>query len=305
MSAAHVFGAGSLVSCNVCGIYRMRRSTGFFYAEDVHSNWSAYAPECVPLPVEVPWRHRPVVMFDVETTGLDWAVDRVIEVGIVMGWLEESASGGYEARVQATKQTLINPGSEYRSKVEDTITGLTGIEWSELEAAPSADDACSRLGAFLDEALGDHDPIIAAYNARFDHPFLVSLFQRSAYGIPFVLRNVVDQPDGKFFFDPCVWSRKLAKYAKGGHKLMTVANRLGLIAEGDEARAHRADFDAEVALRVLGRFAGDVPEDLVELYYWQRAADAEWALNFFGTYMPRKHRDERIERLRLSKQESE
>ena len=82
----------------------------------------------------------------------------------------------------------------------------------------------------------------AAYNALFDRAFLMSEFSRAkadTSGVPALTREVE-------WLDPLVWAREIQEGEKS-RSLGDVAARLGVSLE----KAHRAQDDAEAALRVL------------------------------------------------------
>ena len=87
--------------------------------------------------------------FDVETTGLSAASDRLTEIGAVL------FSGG---KVLDTFSTFVDPGMH----IPANITELTGIKDSDVAGAPSEAEA---MRAFLDFCGGR--PLIA-HNAAFD-----------------------------------------------------------------------------------------------------------------------------------------
>ena len=93
------------------------------------------------------------VVFDLETTGLSAARDRICELGAV--------------RVRALElvdsfQSLVNP----RVALPEPIARLTGLREEELRGAPPVQLV---LGRFLDFA---GDDLLVAHNARFDQRFL-------------------------------------------------------------------------------------------------------------------------------------
>ncbi|MGA8922770.1 MAG: 3'-5' exonuclease, partial [Candidatus Dormiibacterota bacterium] len=73
---------------------------------------------------------------DLETTGLDPARDRVIEIGAVAF----TAEG-----VTSTLEQLVDPGRA----VPDTVLRLTGIKQEELRGAADAAIALRELASFL------------------------------------------------------------------------------------------------------------------------------------------------------------
>lgn len=101
---------------------------------------------------------QPLAFIDLETTGANFARDRVLEIGIV----EVDRDGVREW------SSLVNPGVS----VTPFITGLTGIDDAMVADAPDfaalADDLRRRLAGRL----------FVAHNARFDYGFLKAEFAR-------------------------------------------------------------------------------------------------------------------------------
>ena len=133
-----------------------------------------------------------MVFIDLETTGANFARDRILEIGLV----EVSNDGASEW------STLIAPGVP----VSSFITGLTGIDDAMVAGAP----AFERIATELRERL--QGKLLVAHNARFDYGFLKAEFAR--LGVDFrspVLCTVK-------------LSRKLAPKA-GRHNLDTLIER--------------------------------------------------------------------------------
>ncbi|HHH82498.1 MAG TPA: 3'-5' exonuclease, partial [Chloroflexi bacterium] len=79
---------------------------------------------------------RPLIAFDLETTGLDPARDAVIEIGAVRFRGD---------RVEAEWSTLINPGRP----LPNPIIELTGINDEMLAQAPRITEVLDDLHAFV------------------------------------------------------------------------------------------------------------------------------------------------------------
>jgi DNA polymerase-3 subunit epsilon len=101
---------------------------------------------------------EPLIFVDLETTGANFANDRIIEIGFV----EVDADGVREW------STLVNP----ECSVSSFITGLTGIDTQMVEGAPRFGD----LAPLVLEKLRGR--LFIAHNARFDYSFLKSEFKR-------------------------------------------------------------------------------------------------------------------------------
>ena len=110
----------------------------------------------------------PLVFVDLETTGANFANDRIIEIGLV----KVSQHEVYEW------SSLVNPGQP----VSTFITGLTGIDSTMVESAP-------RFAQIADEVLEKlRGCLFVAHNARFDYSFLKQEFKR--LGIEFRATNL-------------------------------------------------------------------------------------------------------------------
>ncbi len=108
---------------------------------------------------------RPLVFFDLETTGVDVDEDRVIEIACVKILPD---------RTKQPYQTLVNPGRF----LPPEVTELTGITDEDLVAAPRFEEVADDLTLLL----ADSD--LAGYNAvKFDLPVLRNEFGR--IGRPF------------------------------------------------------------------------------------------------------------------------
>lgn len=93
------------------------------------------------------------IALDLETTGLNPAYDRIIEIG--MARVEQG-------KVTATYSTLINPGIT----VSERVVCLTGIHNDELADKPRIEDVIMKILDFI----GDY-PILG-HNIIFDYSFL-------------------------------------------------------------------------------------------------------------------------------------
>lgn len=172
---------------------------------------------------DVPWEEVEIALLDVETTGRDASIDRVIEVGIAV------ARGG---KIISMHNWLVNPGVP----IPAASTEVHGIKDADVADKPSFAEIAREIA----ETLGGRVP--AAYNALFDKAFLLSELARASMDVgpyPSLKRDVV-------WVDPLVWAREIQQ-AEKSRSLGDVAQRLGI----ELARAHRASEDAEAAARVL------------------------------------------------------
>ena len=151
---------------------------------------------------------------DLETTGLDPARDRVIEVGAVAFTPE---------RVTTTLERLVDPGRA----VPETVLRLTGIKPEELRGAASAESALGELADFL----RGRQPV--GHGARLDVDFL------SAAGLWDPEAEILDTLDVARILLPSAAS----------HSLPLLAAEMGF----NQPRPHRALDDADATRQLLLR----------------------------------------------------
>jgi len=172
---------------------------------------------------DAPWQEIDVALLDVETTGRDASVDRVVEVGIVVG---------RHGDVVAKYNWLIDPGIPIPAEV----SAIHHITDDMVAGKPRFEAIASEIAQAL------RGCVPAAYNALFDRAFMMSEFARAkadTTGVPALTKDVE-------WIDPLVWARDIQQGEKS-RSLGDVAARLGVSLEN----AHRAQDDAEAALRVL------------------------------------------------------
>ena len=151
---------------------------------------------------------------DLETTGLDPARDRVIEIGAVAFTPD---------RITSTLEQLVDPGRA----VPDVVLRLTGIKQEELRGAANPDDALRRLADFL----RGRQPV--GHGARLDVEFL------EAAGLWDGSQQVLDTLDIARILLP----------AAGSHSLPLLSTEMGFI----QPRPHRALDDADATRQLLLR----------------------------------------------------
>lgn len=171
---------------------------------------------------DAPWEELEIALLDVETTGRDASVDRVVEVGIVFRRGSEFVKHNW----------LIDPGIPIPAEV----TAVHHITDDMVRGKPRFEAVAHEIADVL------RGRIPAAYNAPFDRAFMMNEFSRVKYdttGIPALTRDVE-------WIDPLIWARDIQSNERS-RSLGDVAARLGISLEN----AHRAQDDAEAALRVL------------------------------------------------------
>jgi len=207
-------------SLDACGCF----PTGRHYAGIAHLLRTVTRGLLEELAADAPWAELPIALIDVETTGKDASVDRVVEVGVAI------ARGG---EVVERKNWLVNPGRPIPKEASD----VHKITDDDVKDAPAFERVAQEIVAALAGC------IPAAYNAAFDRAFLTSELGRAGLS----LRRDVE------WLDPLVWARELQQ-GERSRALGEVAARLGIALEN----AHRASDDAEAALRVMLALGRDV-----------------------------------------------
>lgn len=197
------------------------------------------------LDASAPWVDQPIAFLDVETTGRNAAVDRLVEVAVVIG------RGG---DVVARHSWLIHPGRPIPAE----STAVHGIKDEDVAGKPPFAAVAREI---LDALAG---AIPAAYNAVFDRGFLLAELERAQVfpeNPPPAMRREVD------WIDPLTFARELYKH-EDSRALSDMAALLGITL----VNAHRATDDAEAALRVLYALAKDsrVPKAYGSFIHEQR-----------------------------------
>src|SRR6202171_2200248 len=159
---------------------------------------------------------------DLETTGLDPARDRVIEVGAVAFTPD---------RVSATMERLVDPGRT----VPETVLRLTGIRQEELRGAATPDHALRELSEFL----RGRQPV--GHSARLDVDFL------TAAGLWDPAQEILDTLDVARILLP----------AAASHSLPLLAVEMGF----SQPRPHRALDDADATRQLLLRLREEAAAD--------------------------------------------
>ena len=181
---------------------------------------------------------------DLETTGLDPARDRVIEVGAVAFTHD---------RITTTLERLVDPGRP----VPETVLRLTGIKQEELRGAASAESALRELADFLQ----GRQPV--GHGARLDVDFL------AAAGLWDPAIEILDTLDVARILLPSAAS----------HSLPLLATEMGF----NQPRPHRALDDADATRQLLLRLrdeAAGLDESLKESML-ALVAPYEWSIARF------------------------
>lgn len=162
---------------------------------------------------------RPLIVFDLETTGLDLVKDRIIQISYIKVTPQGDELRGNE---------LVNPQKDIPLVVQQ----LTGISNEIVSSKPTFKELAPALAATF------RGCDFAGFNSnRFDVPMLAEEFLRAEVDFDFSKCRLIDAQTIYHRMEP----RNLAAAYKfyTGHKME------------DDFRAHRADQDTEATYRVL------------------------------------------------------
>ena len=162
---------------------------------------------------------KPLVIFDLETTGLDLVKDRIIQISYIKVYPDGREERGNE---------LVNP----EKPIEPIITQLTGISNEDVKDKPTF----KQLGAVLAEKFTGCD--FAGFNSNhFDIPLLAEEFLRAGIDFDFSKCKMID---AQTIFHKMERRNLAAAYKFYCGRKME-----------EDFEAHRADQDTEATYRVL------------------------------------------------------
>ena len=113
-------------------------------------------------------KYRRLVLFDTETTGLNYCRDEIIEFAAVVA---EQKDGCLTVCREYDELIRLTPGNTIPPEIQK-LTGITDIDL--LEKGISKEQLCSDIGEMITE-----DTLLIAYNAHFDLSFLYYLLLRN------------------------------------------------------------------------------------------------------------------------------
>ena len=162
---------------------------------------------------------KPLVIFDLETTGLDLVKDRIIQLSYIKVYPNGKEERGDE---------LINP----EMQIPELITQLTGISNDDVKDKPSF----KQLAKKIENVFQGSD--IAGFNSNhFDVPLLAEEFLRAGINFDFSKACLIDA---------CTIFKKMERRNLASAYKFYCGRRME-----DDFEAHRADQDTEATYRVL------------------------------------------------------
>ncbi|MBO4485529.1 MAG: 3'-5' exonuclease [Prevotella sp.] len=162
---------------------------------------------------------KPLVVFDLETTGLDLVKDRIIQISYIKVYPD-----GREER----ENLFVNPECE----IPDIVITLTGITNEQVANAPTFKE----LSAHINEVFAGCD--IAGFNSnQFDVPLLAEEFLRAGIDFDFSKCHLIDAH---------IIFRKMERRNLAAAYKFYCGRKME-----EDFEAHRADQDTEATYRVL------------------------------------------------------
>ncbi|MDD3387259.1 MAG: 3'-5' exonuclease [Prevotella sp.] len=181
---------------------------------------------------------KPLIVFDLETTGLDLVNDRIIQISYI-----KVMPNGDEER----KNLFVNP----EKPIPLLVQQLTGITDADVKDAPTF----KQLARQLEDAFKGCD--FAGFNSnRFDIPLLAEEFLRAGIDFDFAKCRLIDAQTIYHKMEPRNLAAAYRFYT--GHKM------------DEDFTAHRADEDTEATYRVL--------QGQLDMYNPETAEEEERAL---------------------------
>lgn len=192
---------------------------------------------------------RPLAFFDIETTGLNIASDRIVEISILKIFPPDGAR-------KESKTLLINP----TIPIPKEVTRIHGIDDADVAEAPTFRELAPELSAFL----GDSD--LAGYNCNhFDIPLLMEEFLRAGIDFEMKDRHLVDVQ---------------AIFHKKEERTLTAAYRFYC---GKElANAHSAEADINATYEILEAQLEKYPDLKNEVQFLHGYASRSKRVDFSG-----------------------
>ncbi len=210
-----------------------------------------------------------LLSIDTESTGIDPANDRIVELAAV--YFEERAYVSH-------RQMLLDPGVP----IPKEAAQIHGIGDEQVKGKPSFGAVATNFLRHVDgEAEGAGPPVLVGYNAvAYDIPLLNAELARA---------GLERRLDPSLVVDPVIFVRHGLRHMRS-RKLTDVCAHFGISLES----AHRAAADARATGELLLRLVADglIPDDVDQALALQHeftaVLDAEWAEFGYWLYRDRK-----------------
>lgn len=184
---------------------------------------------------------RPIVFFDIESTGTNVAIDRIVEIALMKV---------HPDQVQEKKVYRFNPGMP----IPEEVVKIHGITNEDVATAPKFEEKANEILAFFDGA------DLAGYNSnRFDIPMLVEELLRCGLVFDLKRRRSIDV---------------FKIFTSMERRDLEAAYQFYCGKELKNAHSAEADIDAtyEVLLAQMERY-DELPDDLDELHEISKEGD--------------------------------
>jgi len=184
---------------------------------------------------------RPLIVYDLETTGLSSVKDRIIEIAAIKYRVDPKEDGGYDMVETGIYHQYINPERE----LSEIIVSLTGITDEKLRDMPTEADCIDDIEKFFDGC------IVSGYNiVSFDNKFMNELYGR--FGRFF-------QPAGCIDCIKMARNRLRQKEDVENFKLATIGAFFGI-----DFEAHSAIEDTRTTGKLVQIFISEYAADAAE-----------------------------------------
>lgn len=165
----------------------------------------------------------PIILFDIETTGLDLEKDRIVEYAFV------DPAGGWSVT------GLVDP----RIPIPEEATKVHGLTDADVAEAPPFEDVAAEIWETIEGS------VLAGFNSRkFDTPMLAIALHRA--GLQDAARELLDAPEVDLYR---VWTGLEPRSLEGALR------RFSPLDQADYAGLHRGEFDAAVLRDVYNGMA--------------------------------------------------
>ena len=126
---------------------------------------------------------RPLVFFDLETTGLNIAQDRIVE----LSYYKVFPNGCAEGKTFRVKPTQMMLGQEIQMHISDEASAVHGIYDDDLVDCPTFKEVAPELAKVLEDA------DLAGYNSNhFDLPLLAEEMMRAGVTVDLKSKKMID-----------------------------------------------------------------------------------------------------------------